>query len=186
MVAAMMLPGVAFDMRRARNASNPAALVFFLAGFFAVWESFGFVIFVAGGVAQIALDAAGVRPGIGDLSGAALLGLAAVALVSSAQFMSRRAASPPDQAPLGATGLRMGLDAGIESLRYCWSIMVLMMAAKLHDPVSVAAFTLFAAYVRRGPFGIPLARLAGAPTRADAIVALTMRTPFTLNAEVDR
>jgi len=178
MVGAMMLPGVAIDMQRTRRASNPAALVLFLAGFFAVWEIFGFVIFVAGGIAQSALDAAGARPGIGDVSGAALLGLAAVALFSSARFMSRRAASPPDPAPLGAIGLRTGFYAGIENLRSCWSIMVLMMAAKLHDPLSVAALTLFAAYVRRGRFGIPFARLAGAAVPADAVVALTLRTPL--------
>jgi predicted metal-binding membrane protein len=178
MVAAMMLPGVAIDMRRTRSASNPAVLLLFLAGFFVVWEIFGFVIFVAGGIAQSALDAAGVRPDIGDVSGAALLGLAAVALFSSAPFMSRRSASPPDPAPLGAIGLRTGLEGGIESVRSCWSIMVLMMAAKLHDPVSVAALTLFAAYVRRGRFGIPLARLAGAAAPADAVAALAMRTPL--------
>jgi predicted metal-binding membrane protein len=175
MVAAMMLPDLAFDMRR-RSASNSAALVLFLTGFFAVWEIFGFAAFVAGGIAQSALAAAGLHSGRGDAGGAALLCLVAVAIFASARSVSHRPASSLDRAPLVTIGFRSGLDSGTESLRCCWSIMALMMAAKLHDPLSVAAFTLFVAYLRRGRFGIPVARLVGVAALADAVVALTLRT----------
>jgi hypothetical protein len=54
--------------------------------------------------------------------------------------------------------------------------MVFMLMAKLHDPLSVAAFTVLVAYQRHGRWGCSAARALGVAALADAFFAVAMRT----------
>jgi predicted metal-binding membrane protein len=177
MVAAMMLPELACDMRGWRVAPNAASMLLFLIGFFAVWELLGGVVLAANWVVQGTFAAAGVHSIDDGARSAVLLGLVAVAQFVPARFASRQRCEVATLGPMpGAVGVRAGCRVGIAGLRCCWGMMLVMMAAKLHDPLSVAAFALFCAYVRRGRFGLPAARLVSVALLADALIALSPRT----------
>jgi predicted metal-binding membrane protein len=177
MIAAMMLPDVAAALVLRRDPIGGAALGRYVAGYLAPWAVFGIALFVAGNVLQRVIDA-GTPFATGDsTAAAAVLGVLACGQFGSAAFVRRlRApvfASPAATAPVG---WRAGLALGRESMRCCWAVMVFMLVAKLHDPLSVAAFTVLIAYQRHGRWGCSAARALGVAALADAFFALAMRT----------
>lgn len=177
MTAAMMLPDVSSALAQRREAAGGPALWAYVTGFLAVWELFGCGLFVAADLLRRVTETSGV-PGWGDAAlGSGALGLVAVGQFASAAFVRRLRApgcvTSAAAAPLGWSG---GLALGFESLRCCWAIMLFMLMARLHDPLSVAAFTLLVAYQRRGRWGCSAARAVGFAALADALLALTMRT----------
>lgn len=177
MIAAMMLPDVAAALASRRDPVRATALAHYVAGYFAIWAAFGFALYVAGDVLQRGVDA-GATIAIGDAtSGAAVLGLLACGQFASAAFVQRLRTPAPASTPAAAPiGLHVGLALGRESVRCCWAVMVFMLMAKLHDPLSVAAFTVLVAYQRHGRWGCSAARALGVAALADAFFAVAMRT----------
>jgi predicted metal-binding membrane protein len=177
MIAAMMLPDVAATLAPRRDKVGGAALGGYVAGYLALWAVVGVTLFVAGDALRLFSDA-GAPFAAGDFAGAAaVLGLLGCGQFASAAFVQRlRApvlASPSAVAPIG---WRAGLALGCESVRCCWAVMLFMLAAKLHDPLSVAAFTVLVAYQRHGRWGCSAARALGVAALADALFAVAMRT----------
>jgi predicted metal-binding membrane protein len=177
MIAAMMLPDVAAALALRRDPVGGAALGRYVGGYLALWAVFGVALFVAGNLLQRVMGA-GTPFATGDSTGAAaVLGVLACGQFGSAAFV-RRLRAPVVASPAAAVpiGLRAGLALGRDSVRCCWAVMVFMLVARLHDPLSVAAFTVLLAYQRHGRWGCSAARALGAAALADAFFALAMRT----------
>lgn len=177
MIAAMMLPDLAVALALRRDAFGGLALGRYVAGYLALWAVFGFALFVAGDVFGRFIDI-GTPFATGDFAGAAaVVGLLGCGQFASAAFVQRlRAPVLASPAAVTPVGWRAGLAVGGESVRCCWALMLFMLVAKLHDPLSVAAFTVLVAYQRHGRWGPSAARALGLAALADAFFAVAMRT----------
>jgi predicted metal-binding membrane protein len=177
MIAAMMLPDVVAALAQRRDpVGGVAVLGCYVAGYLAPWGAFGLALFVVGNVLQRVLDVTAPFSTGDSTSFAAVLGLLGCGQFASAAFVKRLRA--PTVAPTGAVhpiGLSAGLALGCESLRCCWAVMVFMLVAKLHDPLSIAAFTVLIAYQRHGRWGCSAARALGIAALADAFFTVAMR-----------
>jgi predicted metal-binding membrane protein len=177
MIAAMMLPDVVAALVRRRDpVGGVVPLTSYVAGYLGPWIVFGIALFVAGSALQRMLDA-GTPFATGDSTGgAAVLGVLACGQFASAAFVRRvRASAPASAAEVAPVGALAGIALGWESVRCCWAVMAYMVAAKMHDPPSLAAFTLLIAYQRHGRWGCSAARALGIAALADAFVSVALR-----------
>ena len=176
MVCAMMLPSTALSLGERSRASGAGDVCACLIGFLCLWELFGLALLVADGLLHRVLGTNPRLSGNAYLVAAGILGIVAVWELGFARRSSLRRAPGSTARPGVTTTLAGGFALGAQSVASCGPFMLFMMAASLHDPLTMAAFAALGAYQQRGRLAGQLANVLGFVALGDALVVLALRT----------
>jgi hypothetical protein len=173
MVCATMLPSIALAPADQTCATRDIAA--YLAGYFAICELFGVGLLFGDGLLHYAVDTNVWLRGNEYLVAAGVFGLVAFGEFHVARRIRSRGApflvAPAQRSP----ALVSGFALGCRSLAGCGAIMVFMLAASLHDPLTMGVLAALIAYQERGRFGAYLAQGLGIAALGNVLVVLTLR-----------
>ena len=168
MMAAMMLPSIAVQLRRYRR-TGAGSTVLAGGGYLAVWAAIGMVVFPVGaGLAALAMR----EPA---LSRAAPMAAGVVVMIAGSLQLTKRKARRLERCGHvheHESAWRYGLQLGVQCVGCCANVMAILLVVGVMDLRAMALATAAVTAERLTPFSARVARWTGAAALAVGVLMI--------------